>query len=112
MKNFIDRLNSCLNELILRKAEQQNKGTVKYNGDVTRLVQYKKMCDVYHGLADPDALALIPEILDVFEKKKEEIHNLTFRNPEKEDDLLIYLSFLRKQLGFDERERKVRYRRS
>lgn len=112
MKTFINKISECVDEMISLEKEKQGKGARRTSEDIfselAYLKKYKKMCDLYDGLSDPDALGLIPEITGIFEKKKQEIQRMTWTSVEQKENMLIELSKLRKQLGFDERERKIR----
>ena len=116
MEIFIRKLHSSLSKLIEMRNEKQDEQTVMYGADLWAELncrsEYKRLCDVYFNLADPDALRLIPKMVEVFDGEKKKIHDMTFPNIAKEEALLVELSRLRKQLGFDERERKIRHKRS
>ena len=115
MKLFIKKLDACLDDLLARRNEKQSKQKV-YGEEIFKeldlMKKYKELCDLYSSLSDPDALRLIPKMVEVFDGEKKKIHDMTFPNIAKEEALLVELSRLRKQLGFDERERKIRHKRS
>ncbi len=109
MLTFVQSISDCLDQMIAcesaRSAAARFESRIK--GD-SWIYTIKSLSAKYASIADPDALALVPDLVKLFNEKAVYILDEYYDSPDLREKLFTTLSQLRKRLGFDERERKVK----
>ena len=109
MLNIVQNVSSCIDRMISRETSASKVSLLEeYLNGESWFFEYKDICKLYSSLADPDALALVPEFNTVFDEKASNIKSEYSDDEETMNKLLIKLSKMRKELDFDARERKVK----
>ena len=109
MLNIVQNVSNCIDRMISRETSASKVSLLEeyLNGD-SWFFDYKEICKLYSSLADPDALALVPEFNTVFDEKASDIKSAYCDETATMNKLLIKLSQMRKELDFDTRERKIK----
>ena len=104
------KLAEILDAMITQKASSKANLFEEFTSGKSWVFAFKAFCNTYKSLAEHDALNMIPEMIDVFENKIKYVNETYFLNPALRESLLLELSKRRKEIGFDELER--RYKKS
>ena len=109
MLTLIQQLSSCLDSMIRQKTNDKQLSLFEvFKNSDSWFNELSKLRKLYKSLSDPDALALAPEMAKTFDAKTTLVKTEFGYDPALVEKLLIELSLRRKELGFDERSRKIK----
>lgn len=109
MITFVQSVSDCLDRMI----EQESRATVlsifdEFVGGISWFNQFQDLRKLYQSYADPDALALASELSDLFDSKTKDVQNKFKDDPIMMEKLITKISQRRKELGFDEKQRRIK----
>ena len=109
MLSFIASVSDGLDRMIESESNQTSSSLFEeFISGTSWLNTFRELKSKYASLADPDALALVPDLSKLFEDKTAEVKRDYQNNPELLNKLITEISRRRKELGFDERVRKTK----